>query len=201
MYKSLQRSMLPAHKVSLAGMLHSQSAVEVLQQKNPETPMNKSFSIPSNMHSEIDARRWQSLNMHQTTMEGHVIIKNSRSSKKELLVLSSAKNGMLYMFFEQMQGGIWHKFQLVNLRIENLVLMYSIRDPTSFYIATPWQNRLDISIYCTPSCQSMNAWLLALQQMGARVLYFQDKICVLQPVPEIECEKKNVLDAAVRNQP
>ena len=109
---------------------------------------------------------------------------------------------MLYMFFEQMQGGIWHKFQLVNLRIENLVLMYSIRDPTSFYIATPWQNSLDISIYCTPSCQSVKAWLLALQQMGARVESFQDKICVvLEPVPEIECEKKNVLDAAVRNQP
>lgn len=194
--------MLPAHKVSLADMLRSQSGVEVRQQKNPKKPINKSFSIPLNMHSEIDARRWQSLSVHETTMEGHVLIKNSRSEKKELLVLSSAKNGMLYMFFEQMQAGIWRKFQLVNLHIENLVLMYSIRDPNSFYIATPWQNRLDISIYCTPSGQSVNSWLLALQQMGARVDIIQDKICaVLQPVPEIECEKKNVLDAAVRNQP
>ena len=172
------------------------------QKKKGRGLMEKSSSVPFNMHSEIDVRRWESLGTHAINMEGHCVIKNSRFTPSKLQVVMTAKNGELCIYFEQLQAGIWRKFLLVDLDIKGLVLMYSMRDPNSFYIATPWQNSLDISIYCTPSCQSVKAWLLALQQMGARVESFQDKICVvLEPVPEIECEKKNVLDAAVRNQP
>jgi len=55
--------------------------------------------------------------------------------------------------------------------------MYSMRDPNSFYIATPWKGSLEVSIYCTPDAQSTNSWLLTLQHMGARMEVFKGRCC------------------------
>ena len=159
-------------------MLRSQSGegVDHEQKKRPGF-MQKSSSVPFNMHSEIDVRRWESLGTHSTNMQGHCVIKNSRSAGSELEVLMTAKNGELCIYFEQLQAGIWRKFRLVDLDIKGLVLMYSMRDPNSFYIATPWKGSLEVSIYCTPDAQSTNSWLLTLQHMGARMDVFKEKCC------------------------
>lgn len=139
--------------------------------------MQKSSSVPFNMYSEIDVRRWESLGTHAINMEGHCVIKNSRSAASKLQVLMTAKNGKLCIYFEQLQEGIWRKFLLVDLFIEKLVLMYSMRDPKSFYIATPWKGSFSVSIYCTPTAQSTNSWLLTLQHMGARMDIYKEKCC------------------------
>ena len=138
-------------------------------------------SVPFNMHSKIDDRRWRSLNTHSTNMQGHCIIKNSASAATNLQVLMIAKNGELRMYFEQLLEGIWNKFRLVNLHIKNLVVMYSMRHQNSFYIATPWKGSLDVSIHCTPDVKSVNSWLLALQYMGSRVDVSDEKCETVLP--------------------
>jgi hypothetical protein len=90
-------------------------------------------------------------------------------------VLMTAKNGQLRIYFEQLQAGIWRKFRLVELRIDELVLIYRTSDQNSFYIATPWKGSLDVSIYCTPAAESTNSWMLILQHMGARIHVFKEK--------------------------
>lgn len=166
------------------------------QKKKTRACIEKCSSVPLNMHSQIDDRRWQLLDTHVTNMQGHCFIKNSRSAASKLQVLMTAKNGELCMYFEQLLEGIWSKFQLVNLRIKNLVVLYSMRDQNSFSIATPWKGSLDVSIYCTPDGTSVNSWLLELQSMGARVDIYNDKCnAVLQTVCESgECSspKKKV---------
>jgi hypothetical protein len=161
------------------GMLRSKSGegFDHEQKKKGRGVMGKSSSVPFNMHSEIDVRRWESLGTHAMNMEGHCVIKNSRCTPKKLQVLMTAKDGELCIYFEQLQAGIWRKFRLVNLRIKNLVVMYSMRDQNSFYIATPWKGSLDVSIYCTHAAQSTNSWLLTLQQMGAHMDIFKEKCC------------------------
>jgi hypothetical protein len=167
-------------------MLRSQSGgVDEEHQKKARgrglSARSRSSSVPFNMHSEIDVRRWESLGTHSINMAGHCVIKNSRSAGSELEVLMTAKNGELCIYFEQLRAGICRKFQLVDLRIDKLVLMYSMRDPNSFYIATPWKGRLDVSIYCTPTAQSTNSWLLTLQHMGARMEVFKERCCAELP--------------------
>ena len=147
------------------------------QKKKGRGLMEKSSSVPFNMHSEIHVRRWESLGTHAINMEGHCVIKNSRFTPSKLQVVMTAKNGELCIYFEQLQAGIWRKFRLVDLDIKGLVLMYSMRDPNSFYIATPWKGSLEVSIYCTPDAQSTNSWLLTLQHMGARMDVFKEKCC------------------------
>jgi hypothetical protein len=141
---------------------HSGQGFDAEQKKKGRRLMERSSSVPVNMHSNIDVRRWESLSTHATNMQGHCVIKNSRSAPSELHVLMTAKDGKLCIYFEQLQEGIWRKFRLLDLFIEKLVLMYSMRDADSFYIATPWQGSLDVSIYCTPAAQSTNSWLLTL---------------------------------------
>jgi hypothetical protein len=167
--------------------MKSRALMETLMEKSSSVPVNmksralmetlmeKSSSVPVNMDSEIHGRRWQSLGTHATNMQGHCVIKNSRSAGSELEVLMTAKNGELCIYFEQLRARIWRKFRLVDLRIDDLVLMYSMRDQNSFYIATPWKGRLDVSIYCTPAALSVNSWLLTLQHMGARMDVFKEK--------------------------
>ena len=156
---------------------HSGEGFDAEQKKKGQGLMERSSSVPVNMHSNIDVRRWESLGTHATNMQGHCVIKNSRSAPSELHVLMTAKDGKLCIYFEQLQEGIWRKFRLVDLFIEKLVLMYSMRDANSFYIATPWQGSLDVSIYCTPAAQSTNSWLLTLQHMGARMEVFKGRCC------------------------
>jgi hypothetical protein len=145
-------------------MRRSQSAKAWQQPKKQAAQgIQKSFSIPLNMHSTIADRRW----LYDTSMQSHCVIKNSRVGTSEMHVLMTAKNGQLHIYFEQLQAGICRKFRLVDLRIDELVLMHSMRDANSFYIATPWKGRLDVAIYCTPVEQSVNSWCLALQRMGA----------------------------------
>ena len=160
-------------------MLRSQSGegFDEEQKKKGRGLMEKSSSVPFNMHSEIDVRRWESLGTHAINMEGHCVIKNSRFTPSKLQVVMTAKNGQLCIYFEQLQAGIWRKFRLVDLDIKGLVLMYSMRDPNSFYIATPWKGSLEVSIYCTPDAQSTNSWLLTLQHMGARMEVFKERSC------------------------
>ena len=156
---------------SFPANLKSRALMETIS----ETIIEKSSSVPVNMDSEIHGRRWQSLGTFATNMQGHCVIKNSRSAGSELEVLMTAKNGELCIYFEQLRARIWRKFRLVDLRIDDLVLMYSMRDQNSFYIATPWKGRLDVSIYCTPAALSVNSWLLTLQHMGARMDVFKEK--------------------------
>ena len=165
-----------------SGMRRSRSIETVLQpkydtkydtKKQAAKGMEKSSSVPLNMHSMIDARRWQKLGVHD--MQSHCVIKNSRCASSEMHVLMAAKNGQLRIYFEQLQAGKCKKFPLVDMRIDELVLMHSMRDENSFYIATPWKGRLDISIYCTPAALSVNSWLLTLQHMGARVRIFKEQ--------------------------
>ena len=163
--------------LSSPNMQRSQSGgVDQEHKKKALGRMEKSSSLPFNMHSEIDVRRWESLGTAMN-MEGHCVIKNSRSAPAKLQVLMTAKHGKLCMYFEQLQEEIWRKFRLVDLLIEKLVLMYSMRDAKSFYIVTPWKGSLDISIYCTPAPKSVNSWLLALQHMGARMDIYKEKCC------------------------
>ena len=166
--------------------------------KTQEKRMERSSSVPVNMHSEIDVRRWESLGTHATNMQGHCVIKNSRSAPSEMHVLMTAKNGQLRIYFEQLQAGIWRKFRLVDLRIDNLVLMYSMRDQNSFYIATPWKGSLDVSIYCTPAAKSANSWLLTLQHMGARMDVFKEKCCAVLPTV---CERGECAECVARFEP
>jgi hypothetical protein len=86
----------------------------------------------------------------------------------------------------------------VDLRIENLVLMYSKRDQNSFYIATPWKGSLDVSIYCTPAAKSANSWLLTLQHMGARMDVFKEKCCAVLPTV---CERGECAECVARFEP
>ena len=170
-----------------SSMLRSRSGEAGLQSKydtkHDTKGMQKSSSVPLNMHSMIDARSWQKLDVYD--MQSHCVIKNSRCASSEMHVLMAAQNGQLRIYFEQLQAGKCKKFLLVHMRIDEMVLMHSMRDANSFYIATPWKGRLDISIYCTPAAQSVNSWLLALQHMGARVNIFEKQSgAVLSTVPE-----------------
>ena len=190
-----------------SGMLRSRSEEAVLQpkydtkydtKKQAAKCWQRSSSVPFNMHSEIDVRRWESLGTHATNMQGHCVIKNSRSAPSELHVLMTAKNIELCIYFEQLQAGIWRKFRLVDLDIKGLVLMYSMRDPNSFYIATPWKGSLEVSIYCTPDAQSTNSWLLTLQHMGARMDVFKEKCCAVLPTV---CERGECAECVARFEP
>jgi hypothetical protein len=77
---------------SQVGMRRSHSG-EPLQQpkKQGAKGMEKSSSVPLNMHSMIDDRRWQDLNVHDTSMQSHCVIKNSRCASSEMHVLMAAK--------------------------------------------------------------------------------------------------------------
>jgi hypothetical protein len=147
----------------------SEEGLDHEQKKKARAFMAKSSSVPFNIHSKIDVRRWQSLLFYVTNMQGYCVIKNSASATVNLQVLMTAKHGELCMYFEQLLQGICSKFRLVNLRIKNLVVMYNMRNQNSFYIGTPWKGNLDVSIHCTPDGKSVNSWLLTLQYMGARV--------------------------------
>jgi hypothetical protein len=186
------------NNTELPGMLRSQSGegFDAEQKKKGRGLMEKSSSVPFNMHSEIDVRRWESLGTHAINMEGQCVIKNSASATVKLQVLMTAKHGELCMYFEQLLQGISSKFRLVNLHIKNLVVMYSMRDPNSFYIATPWKGSFEVSIYCTPDARSINSWLLTLQHMGAGMDVFKEKCEGLLPTvcesSEFSSSKKKV---------
>jgi hypothetical protein len=131
--------------------------------------MKRHGSLPDNMHSLIDARRWDSREPHNTTMEGYCVIKSSPNEYKEMQVLMKLENDKLSMELEQQNKGRWHSFQLCTLTAHELEISYSLSDTRGFFVATPWKGRLEGSIYCRPADNNINGWLLLLQKAGARV--------------------------------
>ena len=129
--------------------------------------MKRRGSMPDNIHSLIDARRWDSREPDNTTMEGYCVIKSSPNEYKEMHVLMKLENDKLSIELEQQNKGRWHSFQLCTLTAHELQISYSLSDTRGFFVAAPWKGRLEGSIYCRPVDNKRNAWLLLLQKTGA----------------------------------
>ncbi len=141
----------------------------------PTAPnLKRITSIPSNMCSQIDRRRWELLEPQNIVMQGHCVIKSSPRERKEMQVLMTVENGELTIKLEQQNMGTWHDFQLCVLSVRHLVISYSKRNTRGFFIAAPWKGMLQGSIYCLPVDNRIHVWLLQLQQTGAHIRLIDD---------------------------
>jgi hypothetical protein len=134
-------------------------------------------SIPRNMYSQIEKRRWEFLEPPTAIMQGHCVIKSSPNEHKEMQVLMTVENGELTMKLEQQNGGRWHSFQLCVLSVQHLVISYSKSNKSNkrgFFIAAPWKGILEGSIYCHPVDNRIH-WLLLLQKTGACIRLIDDQ--------------------------
>jgi len=163
-------------------MHRSKSVPTVVEDKRV---IRRNDSVPKNMHSDIEGRRWQSLDDHNIKVEGFCVIKNSHACRKEMQVKMEATNGLLDISFMQQNNAIFHEFTLVSLTIKNLAIFYSARQDNSFYLGCGCHDDLDLCIYCTFPESSTKSWLLAFQKMGARMeILVNAPQTILSPVRE-----------------
>ena len=184
----LQQMELPA--AALGGEKYAAVMSGAAAEDKPGTArtMVRHASMPNNMYSQIQKRRWELLEAHNPQMHGHCILKSSPKARKEMHVQMTVANGDLSIKFEQQNKGRWQSFQLCRLTVKDLVICYSHGNTRGFCIAAPWKGILEVCIYCSPCDNRTNTWLLFLQKTGARMQLIRDMenhSSELSPVEEV----------------
>ena len=184
----LQQMELPA--AALGGEKYAAVMSGAAAEDKPGTArtMVRHGSLPNNMYSQIQKRRWELLEAHNPKMHGHCILKSSPKARKEMHVQMTVANGDLSIKFEQQNKGRWQSFQLCRLTVKDLVICYSHGNTRGFCIAAPWKGILEVCIYCSPCDNRTNTWLLFLQKTGARMQLIRDMenhSSELSPVEEV----------------
>ena len=150
--------------------------------------MKYSASVPSNMHSMLSERR--SVWIDETdNLSGICVIKAHPLATKEMHVNFQASKDSLKIRFSQTRDGLIEYFNLCDLSLKGLVVGWIWGDSKVFVIAGEVKGELHHAIYCYPTDNLRNSWLLFFRSRGVRTApfsVFQDheKCPYLGPVNE-----------------
>jgi hypothetical protein len=149
--------------------------------------MKHSASVPRNMRSMIPERR-NALTKEADNLSGFCMIKAHPLATKEMHVHFKTSKDRLKIRFSQTRDGSIEYFELCDLSLKDLVVGWIWSDSNPFVIAAELKGELHNSIYCYPTDNLRNSWLLFFRSSGVRIA----------PFSAIEDQEKSFYMDAVR---
>ena len=133
--------------------------------------MKHSASVPWNMTSMIPERR-NVLTKEERNLSGFCMIKAHPLATKQMHVHFKASKDMLKIRFSQTHDGSIEYFELCDLSLKDLVVGWIWGDSNLFVIAAELEGKKYNSIYCYPTDNLRNSWLLFFRSNGVRTAPF-----------------------------
>lgn len=132
--------------------------------------MKFSASVPANMHSTLPQRRGALKDSDH--LSGFFVIKAHPLATKEMHVKFTASADRLKISFSQTHHGVIEDFELCDLSLQGLVVGWTLGDPFVFALAAEFKGKLHGAIYCCPTDNLRNSWLLFFRQRRLRTAPF-----------------------------